>query len=366
MASVYPGNLGGTFGADIASVTRLATSAPFSRYLAEEIYERSAFIKSGAMATSAALNNTIGTRIEVPFFNSLSTTAETVRSDATWGTSGAGHLTAQKVTAATQYASIMHRGFAYAMDDLSRYQTNEDALNFVRSQMAQDIDRINTTSIISMLTGIVGPGGPLAATNALDVSEPTAGSETEANFLSAATVTAAKYLLGERATSVTTLVVHPTVAAYLEQVGMLQFSSTALATGSGIQWGGGGIGVTNTQVGAAFGLNVVVDSQLPIRGSSGENEQYVCYIMGNGALQTGSQYPLTVGSDYNLLSFQTEMAVKYSNVFHIPGVSWKATSDNPEDTGLATPGNWELVFTEPKLIPVVELTVNSPFGGVLS
>ena len=119
--ALYPGNLGGTFAADIASITRIATSAPFSRYLAEEIVERSAFIKSGALAQSAALNNTTGTRIEAPFFNSLNTTAEVVRSDNTWGTSGAGHLTAQKVTAGTQYASIMHRGFAYAMDDLSRF-----------------------------------------------------------------------------------------------------------------------------------------------------------------------------------------------------------------------------------------------------
>ena len=363
--ALYPGNLGGTFGADIASVTRIATSAPFSRYLAEEIVERSAFIKSGALAQNAALNNTTGTRIEVPFFNSLSTTVEVVRSDNTWGTGGAGALTAQKVTAGTQYASIMHRAFAYAMDDLSRFQTGEDALNFVRSQMAQDVDKNNTTSVVSMLTGIFGPGGTLNSTNALDISEATAGSEDETNYVSAATVTRAKYLLGERAGSLQTLVVHPTVAAYLEQVGMLQFSSTALASGSGIQWGGGGIGVTSTEVGSAFGLNVVVDSQLPIRGSTGENQQFVCYLLGNGALQTGSQYPLTVGSDYNLLSFQTEMAVKYSNIFHIPGVTWASASDNPADAALATVGNWNRVW-DAQLIPVVELTVNSPFGGVIA
>ena len=40
MASVYPGNLGGTFTSDIGSITRLATSAPFQKYAAEEIYER--------------------------------------------------------------------------------------------------------------------------------------------------------------------------------------------------------------------------------------------------------------------------------------------------------------------------------------
>ena len=363
--ALYPGNLGGTFASDIASITRVATSAPFSRYLAEEIYQRSAFIKSGSLATNAVLNNTTGTRIEVPFFNSLNTVKETVRSDNTWGTGGAGALTAQSVTANTQYASILHNGFAYAMDDLSKFATGEDALNFVRTQMAQDMDRMATTTLISMLTGIFGPGGTLNATNALDISEATAGSETEANFLSASSVTRAKYLLGERANTLQTLVVHPTVGAYLEQVGMLQFSSTALASGSGIQWGGGGIGVTNTQVGSAFGLNVIQDSQLPIRGTTGENEQYVCYLLGAGAIQTGSQYPLTVLSDYNHLSFQTELSCKYSSVYHIPGVTWAASTDNPEDSALANTANWNRVFTEPKLIPAVEFVVNSPYGGIL-
>jgi len=364
--ALYPGNLGGTFGADIASVTRIATSAPFSRYLAEEIYERSAFVKSGALQTSGALNNTTGTRIEVPFYNSLSTVKETVRSDSTWGTAGNGAVTAQKVTAATQYATILHNAFGYAMDDLSRYETNEDALNFVRTQMSQDIDRMRTRTLVSMLTGILGPNGTLNATNSLDVSEATAGSETEANFISAATCTRAKYLLGERAGSLQTLVIHPDVAAYLEQVGMLQFSSTALATGQGIQWGGGGIGVTSTQVGAAFGLNIIVDSQVPIRGTSGQNMQYVCYLLGNGAIQTGSQYPLSVFSEYNILSFQTEMSVKWSSIYHVPGVTWAASTDNPEDPALATPGNWNCVYSEPKLIPVVELVVNSPMGGIVA
>lgn len=363
--ALFPGNLGGTFASDVLSVTRAATSAPFAKYLAEEIYERSAFIKSGALATNSVLNNTTGTRIEVPIFRSLNTVAETVRSDSTWGTSGAGHLTAQKVTATTQYCSIRHLGAAYAMDDLSKFQSGEDALNFVRQQLASDLDRVNTTSIVSMLTGIFGPGGTLNGSNALDISEATAGSETEANFLSAASATRAKYLLGERAGSLQTLVIHPTVAAYLEQVGQLQFSSTAMSSGSGIQWGGGGIGVTSTQIGAAFGLNIVVDSQCPIRGTTGENEQFCCYLFGSGAIQTGSQYPLTVLSDYNHLSFQTELSMKWSNVFHIPGVTWSSASDNPENSDLANVANWSSVYSDNRLIPAVELVVNSPYGGLI-
>jgi hypothetical protein len=57
-----------TFTNDIGSITRLATSAPFGRYLQEEIFQNSAFVTSGILRPDAALSNTVGTRIEAPFF----------------------------------------------------------------------------------------------------------------------------------------------------------------------------------------------------------------------------------------------------------------------------------------------------------
>ena len=98
----YNFNPNSTFTSDIGSVTRLATSAPFARYLAEEIFERSAFIKSGVLLRDARLSGTTGSRIEAPFFDPLNTTEEVIQSNDTWGSSGAGYFTSQKVTASTQ------------------------------------------------------------------------------------------------------------------------------------------------------------------------------------------------------------------------------------------------------------------------
>jgi len=358
----YPGNYGGTFLSNIDSVTRLATSAPFARYLQEAIFEQSAFIKSGAVATSGVLNNTTGTRIEVPFFNPISPTATVVESNNTWGTSGA--LVPQAVAASTQYATICHRAFAYAVDDLSKYGTNEDALAHVRNQIADAINVQDTTRLISTLTGIVGPSGPLAATNAYDAS--VTSSAGDANYLSAKTITQAKYLLSERAGDLTTLIVHPKVAAQLELTGALTFSANAAGAGNTLSLGGGGVGLTRSQVGTFMGLNVVVDSKCPIRGASGEQEQFVSYLCGNGVIMTGSQYPLAVQSDYNVLSFQTLMSVKYSTVYHVNGVSWAASSDNPADSALAAAANWSLAFSDARMIPLVELTTNSVFGGTVA
>ena len=55
---VFYGNFNpdATFTSDIGSITRLATSAPFSRYLQEEIFQQSAFYTSGILAADARLN----------------------------------------------------------------------------------------------------------------------------------------------------------------------------------------------------------------------------------------------------------------------------------------------------------------------
>ena len=210
---VFNGNWGtspnaNTFTSDIDSATRLATSAPFAKYLTEEIFQKSAFVQSGILQTDARLNGITGTRVELPFFAPLNPTEEVVKSSATWGTNSAGYYTTQKTTASTQYCTITTRGFSYAADDLSSYQTGEDALGNIRSQLADAINVKMTAKLTSMLTGIIGPSGPLAATNVLDKSISNAGTtKTEAHYLTAANITEAKYKLGERASDLTTLVV---------------------------------------------------------------------------------------------------------------------------------------------------------------
>ena len=367
---IFQGNSGtspnaSTFTSDIDSATRLATSAPFAAYLTEEIFQKSAFIQSGVVQLDSRLNNITGTRVELPFFNSFSPTEEIVASSATWGSNSAGYYTTQKTTAATQYGTITTRGFAVSADDLSQVQTGEDALANIRGQLSAAINKLNTSKLTSMLTGIVGPSGPLAATNAVGKAATT-GTLAETNYLSAANVTEAKYKLGEKASDVTTIAVPPKVAAYLEQVGMLTFSTSALAAAGAVTWGAGGVAVDNTQVGKFAGLNVIVDEQLPIRGTSGQHEQFVCYLMGAGVIRTGSQFPLLIETERNILALQNNMAVTYNNIMHVIGTTWSSSSDGPTNAALATASNWGAAFSEKRNIPIVELVGNSPFGGTVA
>ena len=366
--ALYPGNFGtapnaSVFTNDIGSATRLATSAEFARYLTDEIYFRSAFVQSGVMALDARLNGVGGIKAELPFFNPLNFTEESVNSSATWGTAGTGNYTTQKTSAGTQYGVWTTRGAAFAADDLSQVQVGEDSLANIRSQLAADIATKQTSKLLSCLTGMFGTA---LAGNALDVSEATAGSENESNYLNVSNVQRARYLLGERGQSVNTIAMHSAVATRLQEIGMLTFSAPAgLATGSNLEFGGGGVGVTNVEIANFAGLKVVIDDQCPIVGTSGQNQQFVCYLFGSGVVKTGSQFGMQIETERNILSRQNIMTVTYNNCMHVPGVSYIGATTDPTNSDLANAGNWSYVYNDLRTTPLVQLTVNSPYGGTI-
>lgn len=363
----YLGNLGGTFSSDVGSLTRLATSAPFAQYLQEQIFLQSRMIRSGIMARNAGLTATTGTRVEAPFFDPIDPVEERMESNSTWGTSGAGHFTIQKITASTQYATITHRGFAYGVDKLANLAIGEDPMASLAAQLTPALDKLRTAKFVSHMEGLLGTGGPLNATHNLDITaDAVPGSLTEANYLSSTSVVRARYLLNERQSAITTIVMHSLVAAYLEQIGMLTYEPAgALAAGTGFQFGAGGVGVRSTQIGYFAGLQVIVDDQCPvIAGTATHGLKYVCYLAGPGAMQEGDQTPIEIEPDRNVLSKQDILAVDYHHIQHVPGTSWDESYDNPTNAQIATGANWILAYEEPRLIPVVRLVVNTPFGGV--
>ena len=352
MAAPFQNYSGGVLLADIVKRNNLST------YVSEAIKERSAFIKSGAVVRNALLDATEGgTRIQVPEFNPISPTEEILDGTATWGTSNAGHLTPQKIGTGTQIATICHRGFAYAVDDVAVLAAGEDPMGHIRNQIADAINKLNSARLFSHLQGVFGTA---LSSNNLDLAKAGTGA-TEANFLTASAVARGRSLLGERGEELDTLVIHPSVAYYLYQVGMLTFSTSALSTGTGIQWGGGGVGITDRGIGQFAGMNVVIDSQVNTvaPGASGHQTEFLCYLIKSGTILEGQQSPLGIESDRNILSKQDVMSVDYHSAYHIMGTKWNDAADNPTNAQLATANKWALTY-DADLVPIVRLTVNSP------
>ena len=167
----------------------------------------------------------------------------------------------------------------------------------IRSYLADCILKLRTTTLISQLTGIFDTA---LAPNVLDASINTAGAG-EANFLSASNVVKTQALLGERGDDLSVIAMHSNVAYYLRTVGALTFSTSALATGGDIVWGGGGIGLTNTEVSYFMGLRVVVDDMLKPTVNDGGADQYPVYLMGSGSVSEGVQRAFFTEADRNIL-----------------------------------------------------------------
>jgi hypothetical protein len=356
MAAPFQNYSGGVLLADIVKRNN------FAAYVSEAVKERSAFIRSGAVVRNPLLDSREGgTRIQVPEFNPVSPTEEIIDGTATWGTSNGGYLTPQKIGTGTQVATICHRGFAYAVDDVAVLAAGEDPMGHIRDQLADAINKLNSTRLFYQLHGLFGSA---LSANALDLAVAASSGAAEANYLTAATVARGRSLLGERGEELDTIVVHPSVAYYLYQVGMLTFSTSALSTGTGIQWGGGGVGVTDRSVGQFAGMNVVVDSSVNsvVPGSSGHIKEFYCYLIKSGTILEGVQQDLAIEAERNVLSKQDVISVDYHSTYHIMGTKWNDAADNPTNSVLGASAKWALTY-DADLIPIVQLTVNTPLDN---
>ena len=357
-------NFGGTF------LSNLVTRPEFLQYTAEGIFEQSKWIQSGIVQRNAALDARAGgTRVRVPFFDPIAPTETQILSTSGWN-GGLGYLTAQNVTADEQIMTILHRGFAYAADDLSKLGSGADPLAHVRNQLTAAINKLKTATLAAQLLGLFGGisgAGVLGPNQTNKTFAGVPGSMTEANFLNVANVVAAKALLGERGDNLDSIAMHSNVAYYLQQVGMLTFSTSALSTGGSITWGGGGVGVTQTEVPFFAGLRVVIDDQLTALtgGTSTHAKKYPVYLFQSGVVSEGIQQDLRLAGDRNILSMQDILAVDYHYGYHVTGTKWNVAGDNP--TNAATTGNladtasWSLVYSTTKQVPVARLLVNTPF-----
>lgn len=359
MAAPFQNYSGGTFLSD------LVTRPEFLNYISEAIYGENEMLRSGAIVRDGSLDARAGgVKVIVPNFKPISPTEELIRSDSTWGTSGKGYLTPQKITAGTQTAPILHRGFSYAVDDLSKLGSGADPMAAIRGYLAKSINKLKMKTLLAQLDGIFTTAFKALET---DVSaDVVPGTLTAANYLSASSAIAAKAKLGERADRLSIIVMHSAVYFYLQQVGMLTFSSDSLSSGNDIKWGGGGVGITSTQVAYFAGMRVIVDDSVaPVDGASatgGHAQKYPVYILASGAVAEGVQQELRIEADRNVLSKQDVIAIDYHYGYHCFGASYGG-ADNPDNTVLATAGSWSNVYTDIRNFDVVRLFVNSPFGS---
>jgi hypothetical protein len=231
-----------------------------------------------------------------------------------------------------------------------------DPVAIMASFIGENMQKHTQDSMHALFDGLFGTGGALAS-HTLDI---TGATPTEANFLSAASVMRARTLQGERGTRLSIIAMHSAPAYYLSTIGALTFSTSALATGGNIAWGGGGIGLNNVQVADFMGSRVVVDDTLVPTGT-GATAKYPVYLMEPGAISMGIRNDLRVRYDTNIMSFQNVFAADWSSALGIPGISWVGAEEFPTDADFAVPTNWVSKLTDLRTVGLVKLLVNNPW-----
>jgi len=244
------------------------------------------------------------------------------------------------------------------VDDVAMLAAGEDPMLHIRNQLADAINKLNSQRLFSQLAGLFGSA---LSANSLDLGVAAASGAGEANFLTGAAVARARNLLGERGDELDTLVVHPTVGFYLYQVGLLTFSTSALAASGAVVWGAGGVGIGARAIGEFAGCRVIMDPLVNTvaPGTAGHQREFYCYLTKSGTILEGNQQDLRIEADRNILSKQDVLSVDYHSAYHVMGTKWNSGSDNPTNGGLATSGNWQATY-DIDLIPLVQVTVNSP------
>ena len=351
-------NWGATFLGDLFNNERFVTA------LYEQIFNQFAFARSGLITRDSNLDVTEGgVSTTLPLVLPFLPFEEVIESNTTWGQSGAGYLTPQKVNAKLQIYPVMHRGFLVAADDLSRLGSGVDPLGAAAFYLGDGLARHKTATLLSVLNALFTASTGILLPNQTNVTRQSAGTSTEANFLSGANVIRAKSKLGERGSRLQYMAMHSNVYNYLEALGLLTYGTSAFGSGGNVALSGGGVGITSTQVSYFAGMQVIVDDLIVPTIDATNGDKYPVYLFETGAIKEGAQQPLRVEYGRNIASKQDEMSPDIHFSLGIPGITYGGTLGSPTNAALGTATNWSMIYDQgAKMVPIARLRVNSPFG----
>lgn len=346
----------------------------FQGSVLEEFFQRSQFVSSGIITRNTAMDLSAGgVVVNVPFFKEFIAQEEEIDSTDVWGASGKGFLSPQRINMSNYQVPVVHRGWSAAADDLSRLGSGEDPLAAIRSYIAKNMAAHRQSYLLSLLDAVfTDTTGCLAGNSAGDIGVATgtdSASSAAANHISASVVIGLQNLLGERGSDLSVIAMHSAVYNQLKVQGLLTFSSPAAPTTiSSVVWGGGGIGVSDTEVAFFAGMRIVVSDELVLAkggAAGGDAMKYPVYVFAPGSVQEGVQSGLRIEADRNILAKSDIISLDYHYLLGIPGINWKGSTGGtfPKNSDIANAASWDLAWAHREYVPITRVVVNSVFGG---
>lgn len=302
----------------------------FSSYVIRKTTELSRLVQSGIITSNPELDRLItggGKTITMPKWNDLAGDDEVLSE----GTS----LTADKISADAEVATVLYRGKAWGATELAGCFAGSDPMDAIATLVAEFWNRKEQKTLISILDGI------FAATNMTGL---VSGDGTKA--ISAEAILDAKQLLGDAADKLTAIAMHSAVFTQLQKLNLIQYIPNSRG---------------EIVMPSYLGYKLIVDDSLPYTpavaesGTSGspgyqaaEPAKYTSYLFADGVIGRGNGSPASLTQtemDRDSLASTDYLINRRAFVLHPQGMKWKGTpaKETASNTELANGANWERV-----------------------
>ena len=240
------------------AISKIVVPTLFSPYVVEKSTTLSNVLSSGLAQRSPVFDEMAGEKgktFEMPYFNDLSGDAEVLADGSA--------LTINNITAEQETAVKFMRGKAWGATDLAAAVSGEDIMASIGDMVAGYWARSIQTTLMSIVDSMfVDNTGELFSTHVNDQA---------ATDITSSMVVDTMQLLGDNASSLTTMIVHSAVYAKLQKDSLISFVRDA---------------DNNIMFSTYLGKRLIVDDGCTTTGS-GSSIEYRSYIFGEGAFAYG-------------------------------------------------------------------------------
>lgn len=313
-----------------ATLSEVIVPALFNPYVINLTKERSAFFRSGIVASNEAFDALASQKaptVNMPFFEDLKGDSETVVEGA--------DLTAAKLSSLNDVAAIFRRAKMWYASDLDAALSGVDPMGAIASRVADFWARDMQHELIQILAGVFAAS--TMSGNALDIS----GLAADAAKWSASAFIDAEQKLGDAKTDLTAVAMHSATEAYLKKQNLIETVQPS----------------NDVAFGVYQGKRVIVDDGCPVTG-----EVYTTFLFGDGSIAYGNGTPegfvqTEVDRDKKKGSGVDYLINRRTSILHPRGVAWTGASvansvSGPSRAEFAKAANWKRVY-EPKQIRIV-------------
>jgi hypothetical protein len=311
----------------------------FLAYQQEEIKDRNALVSSGLMVTNDAIQaefNKGGKTIDLPFFGDLSGDSEIL--------SDTNPLTPDTISGDLQTGVRNMRGRAWKASDLAGELSGADPMQATARRTGQYWVREMQKSMIAVLQGMYGSGGPLATSHAVG------GTTTQ---LTQAAMVDGIAKLGDAGQELTGIIMRSPIYYALMKMDLIVPATTTSQLDSRIS-------LQQLELGTYLGRPVLVDDTLPYDAGAGTGgtDVHHTYFFGPGAFAYATapaKNPLE--TDRDKLAGVDYLINRTHYLIHPNGISWdgNAVGAAPTNAELSTGSNWKKVYTDYRNIRITRL-----------